>query len=170
MNVFVTYENNFIGHVTGVYANKRMAEDAAVKKGFSDVVGVFELKGAKGGGMFEYSITTDCKHYTPHMETVRILISSLYELEGCACGGIAHVVLDDDNFDDSTIKFVLDECSKEENQDLEEVGLAKLIMEELLKLSIQQRALLYSGYYAPPMCDLNCDQCSIEHGKLYEEE
>ena len=55
------------------------------------------------------------------------------------------------------------QLSKEENQDREEIGIAKLICEELLKLSIQERALLFSSYYSY-RCDGNCKNCPIEKG------
>lgn len=163
-NVYVTYENSVRGNVTGIYANRKLAKKERDKRGDLKIIDEFPIKGYRGDD-WETTIPDYCKYYTPHLETIRELINCLYQLEGCCCGGLAHIVTDDENIEDHHIQFVLDECDKEENQDREEVGLVKLICTELLKLSIQQRALLMSSYYAYGFCIDSCEKCPITKGR-----
>lgn len=104
----------------------------------------------------------DCKFYNKHLETIKEYISCLYELEGCNCGGICHIITDDNNIRDCDMEWVLNECEKDENKDREEIELAKLICKELLKLTVQERVLLftYMDYYYV-VCDKLCDKCNI---------
>jgi len=39
-------------------------------------------------------------------------VEFFYSLDGNACGGLCHVVLDDGNLDDGSIDFCLAECQK----------------------------------------------------------
>lgn len=157
--VFVVY--NAVGRIKGVYANKKLAEE---EKGSVDRITECEIKGYRGDD-WETMIPDHCKYYIPHLETIRELIACLYALEGCCCGGLAHIVTDDNNIEDHHIQFVLNECNLDENKDREEVGLVKLICEELLKLSIQQRALLMTSYYAYGYCIDGCENCPITKGR-----
>ena len=167
--VYVTFTNEFRSSISGVYANPQLAAQEAKIREDMDIVESYEVHGSRMKN-FSIEIYNNCKYYKPKIETIRALISCLYELDGCCTGGIAHIVVDDNNYEDHHLQFVIDECNKEENKDREEVGLAKLICEELLKLSIQERALLYSGYYSYS-CDGNCENCQIEKGKYdYDEE
>lgn len=162
--VYITYENSTPCLVTGVYANKKLAEKEASKR--DDILGAdtFEIKGYKGN-QYCIPLDEDCKYYKPHMNTIRELISCLYELEGCCTGGLAHIVTDDNNIDDDDIQWVLDECDKEENKDRTERGLVKLICEELLKLTIQERIYLFSHYHGTIMCLRKCCECHISKGQ-----
>ena len=111
-----------------------------------------------------------CKYYNKHLITINELISCLYNLEECECGGILHIVTDNDNLDDGSIKYCIEECYKEENKDREEIELAKLICNELLKLSIQERSLLRTRLTTKEFecCfDCRCEDCCIERGELY---
>lgn len=112
--------------------------------------------------------TCSCKYYKPKLKAIVIMIHALYEMEGCGCGGICHVILDNDNYDDHTIECVLKDCQKEENQDKLEIELAEAICKALLKLSMQERALIFSGFYSSYLCDMNnrCNKCSIEKGRV----
>lgn len=166
--VYVTYENCVFTHITGVYANERLAKKEAFEREDSDQIDSFEIKGYNGGEAFNFSIPDECKYFKPHLNTIRELIACLYNLEGCACGGLAHIVTDDNNIEDHHIQSVLEWCDEEENKDRTERGLVKLICEELLKLSIPERVLLFSSYYVYAVCDKNCETCPIHKGNLNE--
>ena len=42
----------------------------------------------------------DCKYYNKHLNTICEYVRCLYSLEGCVSGGLLHILLDDDNYDD----------------------------------------------------------------------
>ena len=109
-----------------------------------------------------------CKYYSPKLKAIVIMIHALYEMDGCSCGGLCHIVTDDDNYDDNNLYTILYECREEKNQDKIEVELVEAICKALLKLSIQERALVFSGFYSSCLCDMDnkCDDCCIEKGKL----
>lgn len=163
--VYLTYENSRHAGVTGVYANKRLAEKERDEREDLQCIDSFELKGCKEE-YWSCLIVDECKHYIPHLNTIRELISCLYQLEGCSTGGIAHVVVDDNNFKDHHLKFVIEECEKEPERT--ESGLVKLICEELLKLNISQRALLFASFYTYHICNEDCDNCPITKGDIAE--
>ena len=132
--VYITFSNEFHPSITGVYANEELAEKEATER--QDMVDCIENYEVKGSRKFDHSVEIydSCKYFKPRIETIRKMISTLYDLDDCCCGGIAHVVIDDNNYQDHHLKYVISECSKEENRDREEIGIAKLICEELLKL------------------------------------
>lgn len=113
-------------------------------------------------------IGCDCKYMSPKLKAVVVMIHALYELDGCDCGGICHIVTDEDNYDDDSIQCILEECKKPENIDCIELELAEAICKALLKLSMQERALIFSGFYTNCLCDMNfkCKECSIEKGEI----
>lgn len=76
----------------------------------------------------------------PRLKYIRGLISGLYTIEGCAAGGLLHIVTDDGNLRDSDIKFCLEQC--EEHPEKPEAKLGKLICTELLKLTEEERELI----------------------------
>ena len=81
-----------------------------------------------------------CKYYTPHLETVKKYVKCLYQIEGCSCGGLLHILLDDDNYEDEDILFCLKECLNHPEREESKLGI--LICEEYLKLSMPQRTML----------------------------
>ena len=111
-----------------------------------------------------------CKYWNDHMNTIIALIGCLYDIEGCSCGGLLHVMVDDDNLDDSTIAWTLAECLK--NPSKEESGIGKLICEEYVKLSMEERRLVnnHCDYITDDgYCYLNCqgcEKCYVETGEL----
>lgn len=164
--VYVTYENSTRSKVTGIYANRELAEKERDERGDLEIIDEFHVKGHNADN-WAFPIEDDCKYFNPHLNTIRELISCLYELEDCGCGGLAHIVVDDENIEDHHIQWVLDQCHKEENKDREEVGLVKLICEELLKLSMQERVLLFTSYWEYGFCmEGNCENCPVHKGKL----
>lgn len=82
-----------------------------------------------------------CKYYTPHFKTIRELISCLYSLEGCCCGGLLHILVDDNNYEDHHITFCMQECLNHPEREESKLGL--LICEEILKLSMNERHILF---------------------------
>lgn len=164
--VYVTYSNYIRTNVTGVYANKELAKKHQNNYGFLDTIDSFELQGYKQD-LFNDSLNEDCKYYDPRIAAIRIMISALYDIEGCHCGGLAHVVVDDDNFTDEIIDWEIEYCNKEENKDCVEKELVITIIKELKKLSIEQRALLFSSFYSF-RCDSDCSNCLIDKGKKME--
>lgn len=165
LSVYVTYENSIRAHITGVYLDKTLATSERDKRGDLEIIDTFELQGFSNRDNYDSYLNDDCKYFSQRLEMIRTMILALYDIEGCICGGIAHVVVDDENFEDHHLQFVIDECNKEENKDRLEVPLAKVICEELLKLSMQERALLFSSYYSFA-CDKNCNECTIDKGSL----
>jgi len=164
MNVYITYENSPRTPVTGIYTNMNLAHEEREKRRDLDCIDIMELQGPYNRNLQD--INQDCKYFSKRLLTIAKLIECLYDLEDCICGGIAHVLVDDNNFDDKTIEFVAGLCDLEENKDKEEVGLVRLICEELKKLTMQERALLFSSYYSYRGPCRNCEQCPINKGKI----
>ena len=87
-----------------------------------------------------------CKYFDTEMILIVQMISFLYDdLEEC-CGGLCHIVTDDDNIEDHSLQFVIEECSKEENKDRNDARVAKYICESMLKLTMMQREFLFGLY------------------------
>ena len=164
--VYVTYENSTKCKVTGIYANKELAENDRKLRGDLNIIDTFTVEGYRGDE-FNYPLNNECKYYNPHLETIRELISCLYCLEGCCCGGLAHIITDDNNLEDHHIEWVLKYCDEDENKERTERGLVKLICEELLKISIQERVLLFKSFDLFYYCDDNCENCPIHKGEYY---
>lgn len=104
---------------------------------------------------------SECKkYYDKHMDTIIEYAHCLYNLDGCVCGGLGHAVLDDNNFEDVHLKSTLEDCDKPENQDREEKDILRLICADLLKLSHEQRVLLYKTMNEDViLCNGDCDNC-----------
>ena len=113
-----------------------------------------------------------CKYYNKHMETLLEYFAAIYKLDGCGCGGLLHVLLDDDNYDLYTIEWTLKQCEAEENKDKEEAPLGALICRELMKLSTIERAVLFALFNGETIsCPLEDDEenckCSITEDEYY---
>lgn len=105
-----------------------------------------------------------CKYYNKHLDTIKKLIECLYSLENCGAGGLLHILLDDYNDDDDGIKFCLNQCEK--HPEKQEAELGKLICNEFLKLSQQERDLLLWHMYDNFSCNEdNCYCCAVEVGE-----
>lgn len=117
--------------------------------------------------MMEETRVTMCEHYIQKIETIKEYINCLYAIKGCGTGGLLHILIDDDNIDDDSIMFCMKECIK--NPDEEESKLGRVICEEFLSLSMEQRRLLTTtGSY---LCYCNgghCETCFIKIGDLTE--
>lgn len=171
MRVYVNFDSKRKS-IRSIYADKEMAllERNKINESALAIIDTYsyELKGFEGRNFdtFRYPINDYCNYYTDHLEILRSLISALYDLDGCACGGLGHVVIDEDNIDDESIKSTIEYCDEEQNKDRNERGLVKLICEELLKLSMQERVLLFSTYYGLVNCNNDCENCNIYKGIL----
>ena len=91
--------------------------------------------------------------YNSKFMVVSKLIEVLYDLDGCECGGLCHIVTDDDNIYDNDLDWVIEWCNKEENKDRVEKELCILICTLLKQMTFKQRAILFdimncgSGYF-----------------------
>lgn len=107
-----------------------------------------------------------CDYYTPHLQTMKEYIGCLYRLEGCCSGGLLHILLDDDNIDDDSVLYCLTECIKHPEREESKIG--KLICEEYLQLSMQERRLLLRSYIMSFDCccqETGCEGCFINTGE-----
>lgn len=143
-----------------IYLNEKLAERN--KKGTVSCVPVY---GYRGGGWTNEIVEGCCVYFNKEMNTVRELINCLYQLEGCACGGIGHVMIDEENYSDEIIKSTIEDCINEPERT--ESGLVKLIGEKLLSLSLQERAFLFSSYTDCGVCmHPECrDDCPLHKGE-----
>lgn len=98
-----------------------------------------------------------CKYYKPRMATLLEYCRCLYKLEGCICGGLLHILLDDDNYDTNSILFCLRECITHPEEEESELGI--LICKELLKMSIEERTLFDWMWNAEGVEYCNSDKC-----------
>lgn len=114
----------------------------------------------------------DCKYYNEHINTVRAYIDCLYQITGVYNGGLLHVMIDDKNVDDSIVRWTLERC-KVEKEEESEIG--KLICEEFLKLSMEQRRLVIEEEdnitCYTVICCPNCEECPIynQNAKFWRE-
>lgn len=81
--------------------------------------------------------------WNPKAQVIARLIDVLYDLDGCGCGGLCHIVTDDQNLYDDNLQFVIRECHNPENDNRVEKELCSLICELLLQLSFEQRAIIF---------------------------
>ena len=86
--------------------------------------------------------------YNPKMPIIMMAIQMLYCLPECGAGGCCHIVTDDNNIDDDSLRFVIDYCDHPENVDRIDKELSKLICELLLQLSFEQRCVLFYMFSA----------------------
>lgn len=80
--------------------------------------------------------------YDSKMLVIGKLVDVLYDLPGCDCGGLCHIVTDDGNVEDGHLNFVIESCDKAQDKYLEK-DVAKLICQLMSKLTIDQRQELY---------------------------
>lgn len=103
--------------------------------------------------------------YNDRFYILRYLIGLLYDLPNCDCGGILHVVLDDDNIQTSSIEWMYNQVFFNENVFIAEAleqPLALAIMIYLKKLTFWERVCLFA------MLDY-CDYIEPWDALLFEE-
>ena len=81
--------------------------------------------------------------YNNKFIVVSKLIEVLYDLDGCECGGLCHIVTDDGNIYDNDLDWVIEWCNKEENKYRVEKELCILICTLLKQMTFKQRAILF---------------------------
>ena len=84
-----------------------------------------------------------CKYFDPEMILIKDMLSFLYDTLEEGCGGLCHIVTDDDNIDDDSLKFVIENASKEEFKDRKDKNVSIYICKSMLKLSLIQRQFLF---------------------------
>lgn len=77
----------------------------------------------------------------PNMRVIAPLLSTLYETLGESCGGLAHVVIDDNNYDDLSIDYVIEYCNELQNKNRLDRYLVLCIMDYLREMTQEQRGL-----------------------------
>lgn len=77
----------------------------------------------------------------PNMKVIAPLMSILYETLGESCGGLAHVVVDDHNYDDLSIDYVIEYCNEPQNKDRLDRYLVLCLMDYLREMTEEQRDL-----------------------------
>lgn len=77
----------------------------------------------------------------PNMRVIAPLLSILYETLGEGCGGLAHVVIDDHNYDDLSIDYVINYCNEPQNKDRLDRYLVLCLMDYLQEMTKEQRDL-----------------------------
>lgn len=88
------------------------------------------------------AINFDNVTWSPFYIVIIRLVDNLYGIDDCSgTGGLAHVVIDDDNVDTGSISRCLNLC--DENPDKVECELVRCIMMYLLKLNEDQRKYLF---------------------------
>lgn len=103
-----------------------------------------------------------CKFYDKHIDTIKAYIHCLYGLDdgNCCTGGLLHIVTDDGNLEDDDIRFCLNLCNEHPEREESEIG--KLFCNELLKLPMEKRRLVYyRDVIVDAFCNNNCRDCFI---------
>lgn len=81
--------------------------------------------------------------YHPNMPICLMITWTIYTLDGCSCGGMAHVVVDDENLCDACIDATRVDCDKPENKGRIERYLVEALMDYLKPMTLKQRFLMY---------------------------
>lgn len=83
------------------------------------------------------------------------LIEDIYSQENCGAGGLAHIVVDDWNLDDSSINFCLGECARDiVNERVGRDGRLACIglLNQFKSMTIEERCTalaIYDGFISP---------------------
>lgn len=85
-----------------------------------------------------------CKYHEPRMDLLLSYCKRLYKLPECGAGGCLHILLDDNNYDDDSLKFCRRYCK--EHAEGEERILAMKILDIYSTLSLEERAL-FDNYW-----------------------
>lgn len=114
---------------------------------------------------------TKCKYVTPDSIIVYEMIELLYDVLEEHNGGLAHIVASENNLDDESLKCVIEECSKEENQNRHDVSVCKVLCESLLRLTLNQRYFIFAFIESEysnidDLKGLLTDECTIGHSGI----
>lgn len=106
-------------------------------------------------------MTKVCKYYKPEMEELLQMCRLLYHMPECGAGGLLHILLDDNNYDDLSIAYCLKACLL--NREREEAFLGIEICLRYLKLTMEERSVfdcIWNGQ--SEICSFDpakCEQC-----------
>ena len=109
-----------------------------------------------------------CKYVTPESIFVYCAVRTLYNVLEKHSGGLAHIVVDENNLDDESIQCILEECNKEENKNRDDVYTCKVLCESLLKLTYEQRCFIFAFIESDDdrsinlLADLACNYCAMD--------
>lgn len=81
--------------------------------------------------------------FKPFYYPLVAMIHLLYELPECGCGGLGHVVIDDNNIDTGSIQHTLHWTTEGEDAKRVEAPLVRCIMEYMLQMTEDERAVLF---------------------------
>jgi hypothetical protein len=105
-----------------------------------------------------------CKHWNQELEKTWALIQILYSEYNEVCGGLLHVLIDDDNFDDGTVKWSIDYCQEEEHKYCPSRNVSLKIAERFLTHTFQERVCM--SHHELAECqkhdDSHCKSCYVE--------
>lgn len=97
--------------------------------------------------------------WNPKIPIIEGMIHTLYDQPCCSCGGLCHIVTDDDNIRDEDLKFVIEYCEREENASRPDKELSSWICQLLLQLTFEQRA----GLFGMMEADIDIDENTWEY-------
>lgn len=111
-----------------------------------------------------------CKYYKSSMNRLYQYCKCLYNLKGCSSGGLLHILLDDDNYDDESILYCLKECLVHPEREESEIGV--LICNEYLKMTMEERCVFDWLWIGNPLecesiSDNRCKSCKL-FGEHYD--
>lgn len=87
-----------------------------------------------------------CKYFDTEMILIAKMMTFLYDDLNESCGGLCRIVTDGNNIDDESLKFVIEESTREENKDRLDANVARYICESMLKITMDQRKFLFGIY------------------------
>lgn len=110
-----------------------------------------------------------CIYWVPEIEELHRLIGKLYETD--VAGGALHIVVDDGNLDDYFIKSCIDYCNSEEEKNDLNRELCLEIAHKMLKLTYEQRVLLYYFGDVSPCKEIACsEECPVMYSILHRDD
>ena len=110
----------------------------------------------------ENMATTKCKYFCKRLITCRALMTAITDIT--STGGCGHLVVGDGNMDIDSLQRTIDWCAGEDASK-PEAPIVKLLCEELSKLPIQSRRLLWNrrywlNYLDECFANRDCDSCT----------
>jgi len=116
-----------------------------------------------------YSIKIDgnkhrCKYWNIEVERTLNLIGILYDVYEEVCGGMLHIVTDDDNIEDGHIEYCIGYANESDNRNRKDYKITIAIAERYLKHSMKERMLLTYCFMNCNKDKMNCEKCFVELG------
>ena len=89
-----------------------------------------------------------CNYIKPESIIVNHMIDLIYYLLEERTGGLAHIVTDDNNIDDESLKSTIEWCNNESNKNRPDAFPTKVLCEAMLRLTYAQRCFLFGNLEA----------------------